>query len=253
MDVHTVGVVTYEEQSMIWTEKRLGGWSLLLGTLAVAVGYVLSPGRGVVDNVPSNSLNDLTLAMARNPGFAYTVPVVIIFGALLMLHGILTLRRHAAPVPRLGLMAMAIALVLQMVMRGLDYMITGMGEASLEADGIRSEEWLQSALEMQRLVFGLHFSSSVAGFAGTAVLALGLVFRPEPVRLPPVLNSIVAVLALASLVVFIAAWHSDRLELAFAPVFALMSVGGLVYMCLLGWGLASSRDEPVGQPEEEGL
>ena len=238
---------------MNWTEKKLGGWSLLLGTAAVAVGYALSPGRGAVDTVPSNSLTDLTLAMARNPGFAYTVPVVIIFGVLLMLHGFLTLRSHAAPVPRLGLTAMAIALVLQMVMRGLDYMITGMGEAALESDGVRSEEWLQSALEMQRLVFGLHFSSSVAGFAGTAVLALGLVFRPEPVRLPPVLNGIVAVLAVASLAVFIAAWHSDRLELAFAPVFAAMSVGGLVYMCLLGWGLASSKDEPAGRPEAEGL
>lgn len=232
------------------TEKQLGGWSMLAGTAAVAVGYALSPGRGVVDNVPSNSLSDLTMAMARNPGFAYTVPVVIIFGALLMLHGILTLRRHAAPIPRLGLTAMAIALVLQMVMRGLDYMITGMGEAALESDGLRSEEWLQSALEMQRLVFGLHFSSSVAGFAGTAVLALGLAFRPEPVRLPPVLNVVVAVLAAASLAVFIAAWHSDRLELAFAPVFALMSVAGLVYMCLLGWGLASSKDEPEGEREE---
>ena len=231
------------DQSMNLTEKQLGGWSLLLGTVAVAVGYALSPGRGVIDNVPSNSLNDLTLAMARNPGFAYTVPIVIIFAAVLMLHGFLTLRRHAAPVPRLGLMAMAIALVLQMVMRGLDYMITGMGEASLEAGGIRAEEWLQSALEMQRLVFGLHFTSSVAGFAGTAVMALGLAFRPEPVRLPPLLNAIVAVLALASLAVFITAWHSDRLELAFAPVFALMSVGGLAYMCLLGWGLASSTAE----------
>ena len=225
---------------MRFTEKQLGGLSLLAGTAAVAVGYALSPGRGLVDNVPSNSLTDLTLAMARNPGFAYTVPVVIIFGALLMMHGFLTLRQHAAPVPRLGLTAMATALVLQMVMRGLDYMITGMGEAALESDGLRSEEWLQSALEMQRLVFGLHFSSSVAGFAGTAVLAMGLAFRPEPVRLPPALNGVVAVLAVASLAVFIAAWHSDRLELAFAPVFAAMSVGGLVYMCLLGWGLGFS-------------
>lgn len=234
------------------TEKQLGGWSLFLGTAAVAVGYALSPGRGVVDTVPSNSLHDLTLAMARNPGFAYTVPVVIIFGALLMLHGILTLRNHAAPVPRLGLTAMAIALVLQMVMRGLDYMITGMGEAALESDGIRAEEWLHSALEMQRLVFGLHFSSSVSGFAGTAVLALGLVFRPGPVRLPPALNVVVAVLAVASLAVFIAAWHSDRLELAFAPVFAAMSVGGLIYMWLLAWGLASPKDKQVGKHEEEG-
>ena len=173
MVARAVATDTFQGYVMGLTEKQLGGWSLLLGTAAVTVGYALSPGRGVVDNVPSNSLTDLTLAMARNPGFAYTVPVVIILGALLMLHGLLTLRRHAAPVPRLGLMAMAIALVLQMVMRGLDYMITGMGEAALESDGVRSEEWLQSALEMQRLVFGLHFSSSVAGFAGMAVLALG--------------------------------------------------------------------------------
>ena len=62
-------------------------------------------------------------------------------------------------------------------------------------------------------------------------------------RLPPVLHGIVAVLAVASLVVFITAWYSDRLELAFAPVFAAMSVGGLVYMGLLGWGLVSSKGE----------
>ena len=154
----------------------------------------------------------------------------------------LTLRRYAGPVSRLGLLAMALALVLQMVMRGLDYMITGMGAAALESDAVKSEEWLQSALEMQRVWFGLHFTSGVAGFAGTATMALGLVFRPAPVRLPPTLNGIVAVLAMASLVVFITAWHSNRLELAFAPVFAAMSVAGLVYMGLLGWGLASSKD-----------
>ena len=112
------------------TEKQLGGWSLLVGTAAVAVGYALSPGRGAVDTVPSTSLTDLTLAMARNEALAYTVPIVIIFGAMLMLNGLLTLRRYAGPVPRLGLMAMAIALIIQMVMRGFDYMIVGMGVAA---------------------------------------------------------------------------------------------------------------------------
>ena len=157
---------------------------------------------------------------------------MIIFGALLMLNGLLILRRHAAPVPRLGIMAMALALVLQMVMRGFDYMIVGMGVAALETEAVESEEWLQAALAMQRMVFGLHFTSSVAGFAGTAIMALGLAFRPEPVRLPPALNGIVAALAVASMVVFIAAWHSNALELALAPVFAAMSIAGLVYMGL---------------------
>ena len=233
------------------TEKQLGGWSLLLGTAAVGVGYLLSPGRGAVDTVPSTSLNDLTLAMARNATLSYTVPLVIICGALLMLNGFLTLRRYAGPVPRLGLLAMAIALVLQMTMRGLDYMIVGMGLAALESDTARSEEWLQSALGMQRMVWGLHFTSSVAGYIGIVILAVGLAFRPEPVRLPRTLNVIVAVLAVASLVVFISAWHSDALELAFAPVFAAMSVAGLVYMGLLGRGLASAKDHPPTNPEAE--
>ena len=238
---------------MRWTEKQLGGWSLLVGAAAVAVGYALSPGRGAVDTVPSTSLSDLTLAMARNEALSYTVPIVIIFGALLMLNGIVTLWRYAAPVPRIGLMAMAIALVLQMVMRGFDYMITGMGVASLESSGMESEEWLRSAQHLQRMVWGLLFTSNVAGLAGVAVLALGLAFRPEPLRLPPVLNGIVAVLAVASLVVFVTAWHSDRLELAFAPVFAAMSVAGLVYMVLLGRGLASSKDSPASEPDSEAL
>lgn len=238
---------------MRWTEKRLGGWSLLVGAAAVAVGYALSPGRGAVDTVPSTSLSDLTLAMARNEALSYTVPIVIIFGALLMLNGIVTLWRHAAPVPRIGLMAMAIALVLQMVMRGFDYMITGMGVASLESSGMESEEWLRSAQHLQRVAWGLLFTSNVAGLAGVAVLALGLAFRPEPLRLPPVLNGIVAVLAVASLVVFVTAWHSDRLELAFAPVFAAMSVAGLVYMVLLGRGLASSKDDRTSEPDSEAL
>jgi hypothetical protein len=238
---------------MRWTEKQLGGWSLLIGTAAVAVGAALSPGRGAVDTVPSTSLTDLTLAMARNEALSYTVPIVIIFGAALMLYGILTLRRYAAPVPRLGLMAMAVALVLQMVMRGFDYMITGMGVASLESSGAEAEEWLQSAQHLQRVVWGLLFTSNVAGLAGIAVMALGLAFRPEPLRLPPVLNGIVAVLAVASLVVFVAAWHSDRLELAFAPVFAATSIAGLVYMVLLGWRLASSKDGQASEPDSEAL
>ncbi|MDE2838930.1 MAG: hypothetical protein OXL97_15690 [Chloroflexota bacterium] len=238
---------------MRWTEKRLGGWSLLVGSAAVAVGYALSPGRGAVDTVPSTSLSDLTLAMARNEALSYTVPIVIIFGAVLMLHGLVTLWRHAAPVPRLGLLAMAIALALQMVMRGFDYMITGMGVASLESSGTESEEWLKSAVHLQRVVWGLLFTSNVAGLAGIAVVALGFAFRPEPLRLPPVLNGIVAVLAVASLVVFVTAWHSDRLELAFAPVFAAMSVAGLVYMVLLGWGLASSKDIRASEPDSEAL
>ena len=238
---------------MRWTEKQLGGWSLLVGAAAVAVGYALSPGRGAVDTVPSTSLSDLTLAMARNEALSYTVPIVIIFGAVLMLNGIVTLWRHAAPVPRIGLMAMAIALMLQMVMRGFDYMITGMGVASLESSGMESEEWLQSAVHLQRVVWGLLFTSNVAGLAGVAVLALGLAFRPEPLRLPPVLNGVVAVLAVASLAVFVIAWHSDRLELAFAPVFAAMSVAGLVYMVLLGRGLASSNDSRTSEPDSEAL
>ena len=238
---------------MRWTEKQLGGWSLLVGAAAVAVGYALSPGRGAVDTVPSTSLSDLTLAMARNEALSYTVPIVIIFGALLMLNGLVTLWRHAAPVPRIGLLAMAIAIVLQMVMRGFDYMITGMGVASLESSGTESEEWLQSAVHLQRVVWGLLFTSNVAGLAGVAVLALGLAFRPEPLRLPPMLNGIVAVLAVASLAVFVIAWHSDRLELAFAPVFAAMSVAGLVYMVLLGRGLASSKDTRTSEPDSEAL
>ncbi len=238
---------------MRWTEKRLGGWSLLIGTAAVGAGYALSPGRGAVDTVPSTSLSDLTLAMARNEALSYTVPIVIIFGAVLVLHGLVTLWRHAAPVPRLGLLAMAIALALQMVMRGFDYMITGMGVASLESSGAESEEWLRSAVHLQRVVWGLLFTSNVAGLAGIAVLALGLAFRPEPLRLPPALNGIVAVLAVASLAVFVIAWHSNRLELAFAPVFVAMSLAGLVYMVLLGWRLASSKDDRASEPDSEAL
>ena len=224
------------------TEKRFGGWCLMLGTAAVAVGYGLSPGRGAVDTVPSTNLTDLTMAMARNEALSYTVPIVILFGGLLMLHGILTLRRDAGPVPRLGLLGMAMGLVLQMVMRGLDYMITGLGVAALESSGEESQEWLQSAHEMQRMVFGLQFTSVVVGLAGVAVLAVGLALRPEPLRMRPILNVIVAVLASAALAVFVAAWHSNELELALAPAFAAMSLGGIAYMGLLGWGLASSKD-----------
>ena len=160
------------------TDRKLGGWSLLVGTAAVAVGYALSPGRGAVDTVPSTNLTDLTLAMARNQELSYTVPIVILVGGLLMLHGLLTLRRHASPVAQLGLLGMTIGLVLQMVMRGLDYMITGLGVAALETSGERSQEWLQSAHEMQRLVFGLQFTSIVVGFSGAAILAVGLALRP---------------------------------------------------------------------------
>ena len=237
--------------TMRLTEKQLGGWTLLIGTALVAVGYVLSPGRGAIDNVSTTSLSNLTMAMARNAELSYTMPIVIICGALFMLHGILTVRRFAGPVPRLGLLGMAVALVLQMVMRGLDYMIVGMGVAALESEGARSEEWLQSAIDMQRIVFALHFTSSVAGYVGIAIMALGLAFRPEPVRMPPVLNSIVAVLAVVSLAVFIVTWHSNALELAFAPVFAAMSLSGLIYMVLLGWGLASSEYNSISEPETD--
>ena len=237
--------------TMRLTEKQLGGWTLLIGTALVAVGYVLSPGRGAIDNVSTTSLSNLTMAMARNAELSYTMPIVIICGALFMLHGILTVRRFAGPVPRLGLLGMAVALVLQMVMRGLDYMIVGMGVAALESEGARSEEWLQSAIDMQRIVFALHFTSSVAGYVGIAIMALGLAFRSEPVRMPPVLNSIVAVLAVVSLAVFIVTWHSNALELAFAPVFAAMSLSGLIYMVLLGWGLASSEYNSISEPETD--
>lgn len=109
------------------TEARLGGYSLLSGTVAVAVAFAFSPGRGMVDTVPNTSLSDLTLAMARNATLSYALAVVIVLGALLMLNGIVTLRKYAAPVPRLGLLGMAVGAFLQMVMRGFDYMLVGMG------------------------------------------------------------------------------------------------------------------------------
>ncbi len=222
-------------------DRRLGGWSLLAGTVVVALGYALSPGRGAVDSVPSTSLNELTLAMARNEFLSYTVPIAIIFGAVLMLHGLLTLRRYAGPVPRLGLLAMAVGLILLMAMRGLDYMIVGMGAAALEGEGDAAREWLQAALGMQRMAWGFLFTSTVVGQAGVAVLALGLMVRPGPLRLHPAVHAAGAVLSLASLAAFIAAWHSDDLELALAPVFAAGSIAGLIYMALLGWGLASGH------------
>ena len=228
------------------TDKQLGGWALLAGTAALAVAYVLSPGRGAIDTVPSTSLTDLTLAMARNEALAYTMPVIIVIGGMLLIHGLLTLRRYAGPLARLGLTAMVFAVVVQVVMRGFDYMIVGMGVAALEGDAAESEKWLASALAMQRTVWGMHFSSMVAGYAGTAIMAVGLALRPEPVRLPSMLNGAVAALAVASLVVFISAWHSNELELALAPAFAAMSVGGFVYMVLLGRGLVSSKDEDGG-------
>ena len=235
------------------TDRTLGGWSLVIGTIAVAIGYVLSPGRGVIDSVPSTSLNDLTLAMARNEVLSYTVPIVIIFGALLMLHGIVTLRSYAGPVARLGLLGMAIALGAQMVMRGFDYMIVGMGVEALEGDPAQSQEWLQSARAMQRTVWGLLFTSNIAGNLGTAVLALGYALRPDPLRLPSTLHWVFGVLAAAAAVAFVSAWHSDELELSLAPVFALLSVAGLVYMVLLGWGLAASDSgQASGPPVEPG-
>ena len=234
---YPVGLGSNVGPTMRLSERQLGGWSLLLGTAAVALGYALSPGRGAVDTVPSTSLTDLTLAMARNQELSYTVPLLILLGGLLMFHGLLTLRGHVDPLAQLGLLGMVFGLVLQMVMRGLDYMITGLGVAALETSGERAQEWLQSAHEMQRLVFGLQFTSIVVGFTGAAILALGLALRPEPLRIPPVLNLVVAVLSVAALGLFIAAWHSNTLELALAPAFAGMSLGGIVYMGLLGWKL----------------
>ena len=224
------------------TEKQLGGWSLLIGAAAIAVAYVLSPGRGAIDTVPSTNLTDLTLAMGRNEALSYSLPILIIPGALLMLNGLLAARRHASPVARLGLTAMVAALIIQMVLRGFDYTLTGLGAAALN-DAAREEELLRSALTIQRLVYGLNFTSSVSGFIGLAIMAVGLAFHPEPVRLPPALNVIVAVLAIAALVVFISAWHSNALELAFAPVFVAMSLSGIVYMALLGRGLIISKDD----------
>ena len=236
--------------AMRLTEKQFGGWCLLVGTVAVGVSSALSPGRGAVDTVPSTSLTSLTKAMARNEVLSYTLPVVIIFGGLLMLHGLLTLRRHTGAVPRLGLLGMSIGLVLQLVMRGFDYIITGIGVAALESAGEKSEEWLQAALGLQRMVFGLQFTSIVVGLAGAAILAVGLMIGPEPLRIRPALNAVVAVAAVVLLVLFIAAWHSNSLELALAPAFAAMSVGGIVYMGLLGWGLASSESQGSSKPSD---
>ena len=39
--------------------------------------------------------------------------------------------------------------------------------------------------------------------------------------------------------VFISARHANTLELAVATVFAAMSVAGLTYMGLLGWGIGA--------------
>ena len=60
------------------------------------------------------------------------------------------------------------------------------------------------------------------------------------------LNLIVAMLTVAALGLFTAAWHSNALELALAPAFAGMSLGGIVYMGLLGWKLigVSRNGEP---------
>ena len=194
--------------------------------------------------VPSTSLSDLTLAMARNATLSYTVPLVIICGALLMLHGLLTLRRVCRP----G------------------------GAAGPARDGRRSD--LADGDAGPRLHDRRHGTGGagerhgeVAGMArlgaGDAADGVGI---PLPVRrrrlcrngnlcagprisaraLAPadsVAPPIVAVLAVASVVVFVTAWHSDALELAFAPVFAAMSVAGMVYMGLLGWGLARSKDD----------
>ena len=234
---------------MAMSDKQLGGWSLLLGAVVVAAGFILSPGRGAVDSVSFVTLNDVTLAMGRNETLAYTTPVVIVIGGLLVLHGLMTLRRYAAPLARLGLLAMALALVLQMMMRGLDYMMVGMGAAAIESDAAKSKEWLDAALAMQRVWFSLHLTSVVAGFTGTAIMALGLAFRPGPVRLPPALNAVAAALAVASLAVFLTTWHSDELEMAFAPVFAAISLSGFVYVGLLGRGLATSKDDDEGRTE----
>ena len=72
--------------------------------------------------------------------------------------------------------------------------------------------------------------------------ALGLAFRPEPLRLRPVVNAVFAALAVAGLTVFVVAWHSNELELALAPAFGAMPIVGIVYMVLLGRGLARADD-----------
>ena len=228
-----------------WTEERLGGWCLLLGTVAVAVGSALSPGRGMVDTVPTTSLSALALAMGRNEALAYALPVLILLGALAMLHGLVTLHRLAGPLGRLGLVGMIVGCVLQMIMRGFDYMIIGMGVAALDGEAPQSDEWLQSAVAMLRTVWGMHFTAIFVGFSGTAILALALALHPAPLRLPRTLNGIVAALAVAALVVFVAAWFSNELELALAPAFAAMSATSIIYMALLGWALKSTGRPPT--------
>ena len=91
------------------------------------------------------------------------------------------------------------------------------------------------------MVFALHFTSRLH----IAIMALGLAFRPEPVRMPPVFHGIRYGVASSRV-------HQRLVrKLAFAPVFAAMSLAGLVYMVLLGWGLASSQGNSATVPETD--
>ena len=69
-------------------------------------------------------------------------------------------------------------------------------------------------------------------FAGAAAITVGYVFSPGRGAVDTVPSTNLTDLTLAM----------ARLEVALAPVFAAMSIAGLIYMGLLGWGLVSSKD-----------
>ncbi len=239
--------------SSMMTTNRLAGKALILGVILLLVGILFTPGGPIVGSVDQTNFSEAVNALADHSLLSHAMSLLMIFGVLLFIFGVMPFFRltggHRTLTEMIlwaGLIGMILAWVIFIMQTATNHMVVHVMEKGIgSGTGAGQEAMLQDiALTVYSVGGALHIAFLSISCLASILLGLGIASRFSEMNLFKLAAFglvLVGVLLLLNLAVV---QHFDNLDFS---VLILISSGslflGLVCYFVLGIALATGQKE----------
>ncbi len=225
-------------------ENRIGGVALIVGSVMVVVTFLLTPGGLVIDPVELADLVGLSGVMLENAALSYFTTILNSLGLVMQLYGLFVIRRAmrgggaSDALVRFGVMAMAFAIVLFIVEKGVLYTVVQTLEYGVGAGAGPDQTQLLNLIAVTLLSAnsGIRIMAGFTSLLGLIGLGVGL-----STRLPGTLYRIIGLLVVASnsmgLVFLVVISPLYGLTDTFRFIYTLSFTAAIIWFIMLGAGL----------------
>lgn len=229
--------------------NKVGGLSLIFGTISMIVFGMLEPGAALVNPADVTDLSGMNKAMADNANLSHLTATVLLFSSMLLIYGFMQIwlaipsGGGASHIARIGVVVGIFAISCLAITRGLNHVIVHLVVHGA-GPGVDHQAQESTALAVQAVKYGLRYAAVL--LAPFSLFMLGLGLAPGfPVGFNRIAARSVAAISAVAVVAMLILEHAHDFDaLLFFRVSRYLS--SVVSLWLIALGVGMYRGKGIG-------